>query len=79
MAAFVNLGYLPCADPAHDAELEKVALFLLAGVVKHAARQLRDGWWTSKMGRNEDMRHRLRAIEGPVYGEAAVFLARRWS
>jgi hypothetical protein len=57
---------------------EKVALFALGGSVKHAARQLPDGRWTSKMGRDIDIRHdEVDGVSGPFYGDVVLYLRRR--
>jgi hypothetical protein len=70
------LGYEPCSSAELAEGVEKVALYAKDGVVTHAARQLADGWWTSKLGSNIDMRHRLDAVEGPTYGRVVQCLAR---
>src|SRR5262245_9561718 len=55
--AFALIGYQPCPDGSLEADYEKVVLFALNGTVKHAARQLADGRWTSKIGKNVDIEH----------------------
>ena len=58
VAAFATLGYLPCEGEAVEFGWEKVALYATAdNLPKHAARQLIDGRWTSKLGRWEDIVH----------------------
>jgi hypothetical protein len=53
------LGYAPCAGDELEAGLEKVALYADEhGEWTHAAPQLPDGWWTSKLGPEEDILHR---------------------
>jgi hypothetical protein len=47
-----------------------------ASVPTHAARQLRSGAWTSKLGISEDVEHELRALEGEIYGVVALILTR---
>lgn len=43
----------------------------------HAALQLENGDWTSKMGSAEDILHILaEVLEGPEYGHVARFLSR---
>ena len=43
----------------------------------HAARQLADGWWTSKLGPAEDIRHRTpQALAGDQYGQVVAFMKR---
>lgn len=80
VAAFVQaygtLGYVPCPDGSAEAGFEKVVLYGLGGAVKHAARQLPNGRWSSKMGAAEDIEHVLQAVEGPCYGTAVQFLKR---
>ena len=75
-AAFATLGYVACEDASLEAGFEKVAIYLSDGVPTHAARQLQDGAWTSKLGQGFDIRHTLEAIEGPAYGVVSLFLAR---
>ncbi|MFN8121030.1 MAG: hypothetical protein U0237_01240 [Thermoleophilia bacterium] len=76
--AFETLGYRRCNDGTLEAELEKVALYATDGRVLHAARQLPDGAWTSKLGQNVDIAHTSpEAVEGPAYGQAVAFLSRR--
>jgi hypothetical protein len=74
--AFGMLGYTPCEDGEHEAGYEKVALYALEGIPTHAARQLADGRWSSKMGRSVDIAHTLDALDGPLYG-AIIFYLRR--
>ena len=45
-------------------------------IVKHAARQLTSGRWTSKVGQNIDIEHTLAGLEGPFYGEVVRILKR---
>ena len=69
--AFAALGYAVCDDETLEAGYEKVALFALTGVPKHAARQLASGRWTSKLGPREDIEHALHDLTGMVYGSVA--------
>src|ERR1043166_1300588 len=66
-AAFEAIGYFRCDDGALEERFEKVALYALGGRPKHAARQLPDGRWTSKLGKHIDITHTLRGLEGPMY------------
>jgi hypothetical protein len=71
VAAFATLGYTPCDDDAFDPAWEKVALFVNgAGEPTHAARQLPNGRWTSKLGESEDIEHGLHALKGDIYGQS---------
>lgn len=74
--AFATLGYAVCDDEQPEAGFEKVALFALAGVPKHTARQLPSGRWTSKLGPREDIEHDLHDLTGMVYGSVALVLKR---
>jgi hypothetical protein len=83
LAAYRTLGYEVCANALLEAGLEKIAIFgqlNAAGLLEptHAALQLDSGDWTSKLGPFEDVRHKtLDAVEGPVYGTALFYMARR--
>jgi hypothetical protein len=76
-AAFALLGYEPCDDGSLERGFEKVALYAHNGTPKHAARQLPDGRWTSKLGQGVDISHTLRGLESRLYGEIAGFMKRR--
>jgi hypothetical protein len=75
-AAFAQLGYSRCADGRLEPGFEKVAFYALAGKPTHAARQLSDGQWTSKLGESIDITHTLRGLEGPKYGQVAGYVIR---
>lgn len=75
--AYAKLGYEKCKDGTLEPGIEKVALYAdAAGHPKHAARQLVDGSWTSKLGKNIDISHELVGVEGQGYGKAVMFLKR---
>jgi hypothetical protein len=77
VVAYQSLGYTICLDESLEPGSERIALFVdVQGVPTHAARQLANGRWTSKLGQSEDIEHDLRALEGEVYGAAAVILKR---
>jgi len=75
---FAALGYVPCAGDELEAGHEKVALYADdQGNWTHAARQLPDGWWTSKLGPDEDILHRTpQALVGELYGQVQEFMKR---
>ena len=50
---------------------------LFPGIPTHAARQLRSGRWTSKLGQAEDIEHELRALEGAIHGAVVLILKRQ--
>ena len=74
--AFATLGYGPCEQPGLEPGFEKIALYSINGRCKHAARQLEDGRWTSKLGRAEDISHELHALEGDLYGVVTRIMRR---
>jgi hypothetical protein len=79
-AAFGTRGYSACDTENLEDGFEKIAIFVNEhGKPTHAARQLPDGFWTSKLGIHEDVRHVLRQLEGPdpAYGRVAAFMKRR--
>lgn len=75
-AAFATLGYSPCAEEVWEEGFEKIALYAVEQVPKHAARQLSIGRWTSKLGLLEDIEHGLHDLAGTEYG-AVVLLMKR--
>jgi len=74
--AFQSLGYVPAADDGLEVGFEKIALYALAGTPKHAARQLPNGRWTSKLGELEDIEHSLDRLAGTWYGAVVQVLKR---
>lgn len=75
-AAFGTLGYTSCTDGARELGFEKVAVYAMNDRPTHAARQLLDGRWTSKLGALEDIQHELGGLVGQEYGDVALFLRR---
>lgn len=76
LLAFQSLGYTKCEDQKLEPGFERIALFTLDGKPTHAARQLADGFWTSKLGKWIDISHSLNGLVGPMYGEVAAFMKR---
>jgi hypothetical protein len=75
--AFATLGYAVCASEGLEPGYQKVALFAdEQGVPKHAAAQLTNGRWTSKLGKFEDIEHELHDLEGTGYGLVALIMRR---
>jgi hypothetical protein len=73
---FATLGYAVCDSEQLEAGFEKIAIFALAGSPKHAARQLPNGRWTSKLGHHEDIEHALHDLTGMIYGSVIVVMKR---
>jgi hypothetical protein len=80
-AAFATLGYAPCDSTDLEPGYEKVAIFTKSNAPTHAARQLvsgpHQGLWTSKLGDDIDVAHRLPAVGGTLYGSVAMILRRK--
>lgn len=74
--AFSTKGYSPCEDGNLEQGFEKIALYALKEKPTHAARQLPDGHWTSKLGEIQDVSHTIDALNGPAYGSVVLFLKR---
>lgn len=75
--AFETLGFEVCADGSVEPGYDKVAIFADLGDVTHAARQLPDGRWTSKLGDSFDIDHdQPDSVGGGLYGEVARFVRR---
>jgi hypothetical protein len=73
----VALGFESCEDGDLEAGYEKVALYGAPSLYTHAARQLPDGKWTSKLGRSEDIEHDAPDdVAGGVYGEVVRYMKR---
>lgn len=74
---FQQLGYSPCTDGALEAGFEKVVIFADdLGQGTHAARQLPNGRWTSKLGKHIDIEHAIDGLDGAPYGKPVQFLKR---
>jgi hypothetical protein len=78
VSLFASIGYSPCPDDQLEDGFEKVALYADDhGEWTHAARQLPDGWWTSKLGQAVDILHRTpRALVSPAYGNVRAIMKR---
>ena len=77
---FESMGYLECGTSALEQGYTKIAIYVNnVGEPTHAARQLDDGNWTSKLGTWEDIEHdSLQTLEGSasLYGTVALILRR---
>ena len=78
IAAFRTLGYEPCDTFVLEDGFEKVLIYSnREGRPTHIARQLSNGCWTSKLGREWDIEHRtFTGLEGVEYGSAMKALKR---
>ncbi len=77
--AFRTLGFEVCGDSSLEPGWEKAVIYTKEdGSPTHAARQLANGDWASKLGQLEDIIHpELDHVSGTVYGRPVLFLRRR--
>ena len=74
---YSRFGYEICEDGDHQPEFEKIAIYGERFEYEHAAHQLPDGGWTSKLGSGVDISHKnLDCIAGGAYGNVIAFLRR---
>lgn len=76
--AFRLFGYEPCESELHEPGYEKVAIYVEGGrVPTHAARQLDNGRWSSKLGPSHDVEHdSLELLTGKDYGLVGLIMRR---
>jgi len=75
--AYRTLGYEVCEEGL-ESGYERIVIYALNGEPTHAAKQLENGRWKSKLGRFEDIEHNtLKAVTEYIYGEPAVFMRRK--
>jgi hypothetical protein len=74
VAAFMTLGYEVTLDQSHQSDYEKITIYGDDSGPLHAARQVEDGTWTSKLGPYEDIQHdTVNGVACPTYGNPLVF------
>jgi hypothetical protein len=75
---FRRAGYVECSDATFEPGVEKVVIYADdLREVRHAARQLPDGRWASKMGDLADINHEdLEPLEGAFFGKVTLIMAR---
>jgi len=75
--AYSTLSYEKCSNSDYEEGYEKIAIYIKDGVPTHAARQLKSGLWTSKLGQSFDIIHTFESLDGGTYGNAEVFMKRK--
>ena len=79
---FRREGFVDCEDGSLDPALVKIALYWVQDDVgsyiwTHAARQLKTGLWTSKLGSSYEVTHRSTGdLEGELYGAVYAYMAK---
>ena len=77
MQLFAGEGFSLCDSDAAEPGYEKIALYAFVGRFTHAARQLSDGQWTSKMGNREVITHpSLTNLTGGFFGNIHCIMRR---
>lgn len=72
-----SFGFVLCADGSLEDGVEKIAIYTDGPEYMHAARQLDNGKWTSKIGELEDIEHDTpEDVAGPAYGQPTAFMKR---
>jgi hypothetical protein len=78
VSAFEQLNFVICQNGDREDDHVKVAIYAdRVGKWTHAARQLPDGRWTSKIGELEDIIHKTPfALTGSDYGNVVHYMKR---
>jgi hypothetical protein len=74
-------GYSVCEICDFDPKYKKIVLYVKTNSTEctHAARELRNGFWSSKLGRYVDIQHGTPyTIESKVYGEVYCFMRKEF-
>lgn len=75
---FKLIGYEVCDSDELEVDFTKVAIYTdKLGKPTHAARQLKNGYWTSKLGQHFDVSHTIFSMKDGPYGNVAVFMRRK--
>ena len=77
---FESHGYRITENESVERGYTKIAIYVKDEEFRHVARQTADGKWSSKIGKQEDISHELRALEtdNPYgYGTATIFMKKR--
>ena len=73
--ALAGLGYEQCNDSTSEDGYEKVALYEVQGEFQHAAIQMPNGRWRSKMGQGPVIEHRNpESLSGGMYGNPMTYM-----
>jgi hypothetical protein len=74
---FESIGYTQTENCDLEIDFEKIAIFGDSfSNPTHAARQLENGFWTSKLGQSFDVTHTIFSMEDGHYGNVLVYMKR---
>jgi len=77
MQLFSSIRYEICENGEPEEGFCKIAIFIDPnGIPTHAARQLLNGFWTSKLGKYIDVQHTIQSIIDGDYGAVGVYMKR---
>lgn len=77
LAAYNTIGYQICDSFEMENGYEKIVIFVDANnTPTHAARQISESAWTSKLGRSYDIAHGFSGLNGKDYGTPQVVMKR---
>ena len=77
IAAYATVGYVECDNCDLEHGYEKIAIYANQHGPQHAARQLGNGAWTSKLGTGWDIEHpSLDGVECDAYGKPVAYMQR---
>ena len=78
ISAYESRRYKVCPNASLERGFEKIAIYVDSNSVPtHAARQLRNGQWTSKVGDFPDICHEQPMdLSGPLYGNPVCYMKR---
>lgn len=84
LSSFIKMyetyGYTLCETWDLEEGYRKITIYIKPDgiTVTHASRQLRDGHWTSKLGKGNDIQHgNPYSIEGNFYGHVGAFMKKK--
>jgi hypothetical protein len=75
---FRSVNYECCDTSVPENSFEKIAIYMLDNIPTHAARQLPNGKWTSKLGSGIDEHDTPDCLNGPIYGKSAIIIKRKY-
>lgn len=75
---FEKIGFNICNTGELDNKFDKVAIYCnQLGKPTHAARQLENGFWTSKLGQHFDVTHTVFSMSNGAYGNITIYMSRK--
>jgi len=75
---FEHLGYEACLDDSLEKRFQKIAIYSDSNnTPTHAARQLPNGNWTSKLGSWYDVAHTVQNMDNGQYGKVAIIMRKK--